>query len=43
MRVGDDRGVDLGVAVEVELLELERHPVVRVQIVEPPPDVASAR
>ena len=26
--VGDDRGVDVGVAVEVELLELERHAVV---------------
>ena len=39
--VGDDRGVDVGVAVEVELLELERHPVVRVEIVEPPADVAA--
>ena len=39
--VGDDRGVDVGVAVEVELLELERHPVVGVQIVEPPPHVAA--
>ena len=33
VRVGDDRGVDLAVAVEieVELLEHQRHAVVRVQ------------
>ena len=39
MRIGDDRRVDVGMAIEVELLELERHAVVRIQIVEPPADV----
>lgn len=43
MRIGDDGGVNVGVAVEVQLLELERHPVVRVQIVEPPSHVAARR
>jgi hypothetical protein len=28
VRLRHDRGVDVGVAIEVELLELERHPVV---------------
>ena len=39
--VGDDRGVDLGVAIEIELVELERHPVMGIQVVEPPPHVAA--
>lgn len=41
VRVGDDRSIDLGVAVEVELLELERHPVLRVEIVQAAPLVAT--
>jgi hypothetical protein len=35
MRVGDDRGVDLLDLVEVELGQLERHGVARVEAVEP--------
>ena len=37
--VGDDRGVDICVAIEIELLECERDPVVGVQVVEPSADV----
>ncbi len=32
MGIGDDGGLHLGVALEVELLELERHAVVRVEL-----------
>ena len=35
MRVGDDRGVDLSVTVEIEFLEQKRNAVVRIQIIEP--------
>ena len=42
VRIGDDRRVDLGVAVEIELLERERHPVVGVEVGERAPDVAAS-
>ena len=35
VRIGDDGRVDVAVAVEVELLEHERHAVMRVEVVEP--------
>ena len=41
VRVGDDRRVDVGVAVEVELLEHQRHPVVGIELVQPPPGVGA--
>jgi hypothetical protein len=41
MGVGDDRCVDVGVAVEVELLERHRDPVVWVEVVEPAADVGA--
>jgi hypothetical protein len=34
MRVGDDCGVDVALAVEVQSVEDERHAVIRVQVVE---------
>ena len=43
MRVADDRGVHVGVAVEVELLEHERDAMVRVQLAQRHPDVRSRR
>jgi hypothetical protein len=43
VRVGDDGGVRFAVAVEVELLERERHAVIRVEVVEPAAGVAAAR
>src|SRR6476469_730852 len=41
VRVGDDRRVDLLDLVEVELAQLERHPVARVEAVEPLAGVAA--
>ena len=41
MRVGDDRGVDAVELVEVELGQLERHPVARVEAVEPGAGIAA--
>ena len=41
VRVGDDRGVDALEPVEVELGQLERHPVARVEAVEPLAGVAA--
>ncbi len=39
VRVGDDRGVDVAVAVEVELLHHERDAMARIEVVEPAADV----
>ena len=35
VRIGDDRGVDALERLEVELAERQRHPVARVDLVEP--------
>ena len=43
VRIGDDRRVDLRVAVDVELFERQRHAVKRIQLVEPRADVAASR
>ena len=42
MRVGDDRSVDVTVPIDVDLLEHQRHAVLRVDVVEPAADVARA-
>ena len=39
VRIRDQRRVDLGVAVEVELFEHERYAVMGIQLVEPAADV----
>jgi DisA bacterial checkpoint controller nucleotide-binding len=41
VRVGDHGRVDLGVAIDVELLELHRHPVMGIDVIEPAPGVAT--
>jgi hypothetical protein len=43
VRVGDDRRVDLAVAVEIELLERHVHAVERIQLAQPHADVGAAR